>query len=59
MNHYLNLTMAQVYEHCGAIYESDMNLLTFNKTLVLTIQAVNYTRYMVSVLTDISTKGAN
>ena len=52
LTHYLNLTMIQVWEHCGVLCNLDAKLLTFTNTLVKTIKALNYLCYMITVLTD-------
>ena len=55
LTHYLNLTVIQVWEHCGALHELDAKLLVFNNILVKTMEALNYLHYMTSIFTDICT----
>ena len=53
--YYLNLTMIQVQEHSGVIWELDIKLLVFNNSLAKTMEALKYLHYMTTVLTDICT----
>ena len=47
--------MIQVKEHCGALHELNIKLLTFNHYLVKTMEVLNYLCYMTYLLTDICT----
>ena len=53
---YLNVTMIQVWEHPEVLCNLNAKLLTFNNTLVKTMEALNYLCYMTTFLTDICTK---
>ena len=53
--HHLDLTMVQVHEHQGDLYELDTKLLIFNKTLISTMKALSHIWYILSVLTDVHT----
>ena len=53
--HFLNLTMIQVWEHCGVLCELDARLLVFNNTLAMTMEAMNHLHYMTTLITDIHT----
>ena len=55
LNHYLNLTMIQVQEHHGVLWELDAKLLVFNNTLAKTMEAMNDLHYMATLITDICT----
>ena len=55
LTNYLNLTMIQVQEHCGVLCKLDAKLLTFNNTLVKTMEALSYLCYITTLLTDIHT----
>ena len=51
--HYLNLTMVQGCDDDDVLYELDIRLLIFNKTLISTTMALSHVRYMLSVFTDV------
>ena len=55
LNHYLNLTMIQVQEHCGVLCELDTKLLVFNNILAKIMEALKYLHYLTTLLTDICT----
>ena len=55
LDHYLNLTMAQVCEHQGVLYELDSRLLINNRTLILAMTALSHVQYMLTILTDVHT----
>ena len=55
LTHYLNLTMIQVLENNGVLFKFNTKLLTFNSTLVKTMEALNYLHYTTTLLTDIHT----
>ena len=53
LTHYLNLTMVQVCEHQGVLYELDTRLLIFNKTFISTMLVLSHVWYKLSILTDV------
>ena len=52
---YLNLTIIQVQEYHGLLYELNTKPLVFNNTLAKTMEAVNNLHYMTTLVTNIHT----